>query len=465
MIQAAKEKTYNAYILAAAVANLTPSNPWEGKFPSHNYKVREKFDIAFEIAPRAIDEIKRYHPTSCLIGYKLFDSPGDEELIEAAKHTLEDSKANVVFANKPNDASTRKLAVMQDGSVIEMDFDQHMEFIKKAIDAEYFHTEVTESTEEYDICNAKALVTYFEQERFDTFGTIALKLPDGSIVTTARGHKGKPVQVYNVNKMTKTIQADGKATLNAHLLWEMLRNKKPWTYVIHRHTEDPRAEDVQGLPVHPYEFPGTLEETNSYRTIGKECNGFIMDKHGYMLFKQIEDVDWREYHDTFPEKYFSDPVEIDTWVKKIEADYLLGSKSLEVGGNTSELCNYKYEPNIQGLSNNLSLRELSEVEGFFKVILLRNSINYLSEEELDILKETLADGGTLIANGFIEAPNLKITDTEVAVKNRDKIKHFLMIGDKIVQHEFYSRGEYEYNELGFLTKKYSDKSMYIQFNK
>ena len=38
---------YNVFIMAAAVANLTPSNPYEGKFPSHNYQVGEQFDIKF----------------------------------------------------------------------------------------------------------------------------------------------------------------------------------------------------------------------------------------------------------------------------------------------------------------------------------------------------------------------------------------------------------------------------------
>ena len=31
--------SYDAFVLAAAVANLMPSNPYEGKFPSHKYKV------------------------------------------------------------------------------------------------------------------------------------------------------------------------------------------------------------------------------------------------------------------------------------------------------------------------------------------------------------------------------------------------------------------------------------------
>ena len=68
-------------LLAAAVSNLMPSEPWEGKFPSHLYDVGEEFTVKFKIAPRIIDQIKQKYPHSTLIGYKLFDGP-DETLIQ-----------------------------------------------------------------------------------------------------------------------------------------------------------------------------------------------------------------------------------------------------------------------------------------------------------------------------------------------------------------------------------------------
>ena len=102
---------FDAFIMAAAVANLMPSSPYEDKFPSHLYKVGDKFPIEFEIAPRAIDIVKEVNPRCCLIGYKLFDAKTDEELIEIARHTLHDSKANIIFANTPEEAKTRKIAL------------------------------------------------------------------------------------------------------------------------------------------------------------------------------------------------------------------------------------------------------------------------------------------------------------------------------------------------------------------
>ena len=114
----ANAKNYSAFVMAAAVANLTPVKPYTGKFPSHLYKPGDEFDIRFMIAPRAIDAIKELNPKACLIGYKLFDAPDDKAMIEIATHTLKDSRANLVFANTPKDAKTRKLALTQDGSVI-----------------------------------------------------------------------------------------------------------------------------------------------------------------------------------------------------------------------------------------------------------------------------------------------------------------------------------------------------------
>jgi len=66
-------KQYQALILGAAVANLTPVETIEGKFPSHLYSVGEEFSIKFTIAPRIIDMIKERNHRCCLIGYKLYD--------------------------------------------------------------------------------------------------------------------------------------------------------------------------------------------------------------------------------------------------------------------------------------------------------------------------------------------------------------------------------------------------------
>lgn len=163
---------YDAFVMAAAVANLTPVAPWKGKFPSHLYQPGETFPIEFQITPRAIDIVKQKNPRCCLIRYKLFDAASDEELIEDAKHTLKDSKANVIFANTPATAKNRKIALVQDGSRIKMTFDTHIRFIIEAITAEYFETVVQplppDEEKAPDIRRAFAIVEMFKKPFPDT---------------------------------------------------------------------------------------------------------------------------------------------------------------------------------------------------------------------------------------------------------------------------------------------------------
>ena len=261
----------DACIMAAAVANLTLSHPYEGKFPSHNYKAGEKFSIEFEIAPRAIDVVKKVNPRCCLIGYKLFDAKTDEELIEIARHTQADAKANIIFANTPATAKGKKIAVMADNTALPCTFDEHLQLIKRAVMAEYFRTEIEPLTEEEknnpDIREALATVKMFEKT-FPDFGTATVPVGESPFLfaTTSRGHKGEPVIVRNVDMENRIITATAKATLNAPTLWAVL-NLKPHRIVVHRHTDDPlyKSEDSSILKFKEYLFPGTAEEAVKIR--------------------------------------------------------------------------------------------------------------------------------------------------------------------------------------------------------
>lgn len=76
--------TMDGVILGAAVANLIPANPYQGKFPSHSYKPGDIIPLNFKIAPRVIDEVKRVAPNAQLFGYKLLSNVSRDELIRAA---------------------------------------------------------------------------------------------------------------------------------------------------------------------------------------------------------------------------------------------------------------------------------------------------------------------------------------------------------------------------------------------
>lgn len=469
-------KSYDVFIMAAAVANLMPSEPYDGKFPSHNYSVGEKFDIKFEIAPRAIDIVKQVNPIATLIGYKLFDAETDEELIDIGRHTLHDSKANIIFANTPINAKTEKIALMQDNTAIKMDFDQHIDFIIKLINCNYFRTNIEESYIPDDIDTtdkqlmeyiaARGIVAAYDKQfkKLGGFGTIGIKTHLG-MVTTSRGHSGEGlnniVLVKDINFSTRTVKASGKATLNAPTLWKMLEDEPIGSYVIHRHTNDPLAnpEYINWENIE-YQFPGTVEEVEA---VGNKKRVYIAG-HGYLEVRHLKPVDWDKYYSQFPSRYFSNlrPEMAKLIDKYCNNNYM----TLEVGGNKACVCKYNLDPNMPHTGYNINYDELKVLGEAFDFILIRNSINYLSEDEINTVIKSLKPGGKLIANSFKQAPKLKVTDNEVAALSDDKVNHYLIIGDQIYNHTFFARTVEFYTELGFnVTVLPNNKSILLEYNK
>ncbi len=285
----------NCYILAGAVANLMPSNPYEGKFPSHNYSVGEKFNIEFEIAPRVIDQIKKHHPRSTLIAYKLYDSDNNG-LIEAGKKTLFDSLANVVFANHPAWAKEKKIVLTQDGAVFECSFDEHCEMITDLISSEFFKTEIINRHEvelnETDKFIIDNYPTFEKDSR--TYGTFAIRKTPAimrspsdrnSFITTTRGKQGGKNNfclVSDIDYSTRTIFSTKKATLNAPLLGKFLEMNQNFEIVIHGH-------DLIGDVHHDkYEFAGTDGDLN-FAVKKEHSKPILLPQHGYIVgFENLE---------------------------------------------------------------------------------------------------------------------------------------------------------------------------------
>lgn len=440
---------YDIFILAGAVANLTPTKPFEGKFPSHLYKEGDKFNIEFTIAPRSIDIIKKINPTACLIGYKLFDCETDAELIEVGRTVLHESKANIIFANTPKDAKNRKLALMQDNSVIDCTFEQHVDLILKLIDSRFYKTEIIDeyakTEENYELYQ---LVNLFEQS-IDKFGTIAFKTKEGGIITTCRGHqKGLASYIYSIDNNKLIIKATQKATLNAPLLLNFLKNTD-YDYVVHRHNFLPNMHSYS------YQFPGTTEET----LYGASTLPFNIESHGYIKGYNIQDVDWNKYFEIFPQKYFSFPGKIQEYI-----DNSHGKETLEVGGNTKCECKYSLDVNVNSLTAiNLTYSDIEEKSMKFDLIVLRNSISYLSVQQLKILQKALNKGGILIGNTYRNAPHTKMTLNELSIEKDGLITHYLIKDDVIYKHYFYHRNEEFYTELGFTLTFTSEKSMLVEY--
>lgn len=293
-VEKVTEHQYDAYLLGAAVANIIPKNPWEGKFPSHNYKVGDTISVDFEIAPRAIDEVKKKYPRSLLIGYKLFDGE-DVEIIRAGWHTLVDSKANVVFCNHPKWAKEKKIALLPDGTRINMDMDQHIHFIDRMTKLQWYSTAINESKTELPENLLECLDTKLrwvidnmnkdlrEFSGYD-FGSVAMRYKDGFITTTRgkffkTGPEGKLVRKYtfvkSVDHVNRIVNADDKATLNAPLLHKLF-SMAPDDYnlILHGHFY------IEGDPTYDYMFPGTTDEN---KPADDGCLSFNVKGHGCYL--------------------------------------------------------------------------------------------------------------------------------------------------------------------------------------
>lgn len=477
----ANAKNYDAFVMAAAVANLTPVHPWEGKFPSHEYKPGEEFDIRFMIAPRAIDAIKPLNPRACVIGYKLFDADNDDELVDIARHTLADAKANVIFANHPKTAKDKKIAVTADGSAIPMTFDQHLEFMARAIRQEYFMTKAEPLTEKEladpDIREALMTVGMYEQT-FDQYGTVAVPVANHGkmFATTPRGHKGGPVIVRDVDGAAGIVTASNKATLNAPALAVLLQRNNYEGIVVHRHFDDDMADkeikaryEARFSDCRPdpsdYVFPGTFEEYGRARRA--TCDGtasWMQPYHGYLAFRPIEKVDWTRYEELFPERYFEPQAEMLNLIKYFREH---NQDVLEIGGNRRPMGNLSYDPYCApdpDFARAVGHDEL--VSGEFPLTVCFNAINYLSRAEI---AEILAHSGSFAANTFRAAPLEKVSELEYAVRddghNEPVVRHGLWLnGDGLMRHRFHAYGKDDFEGMGLRCWEYGRNSMVVYRN-
>lgn len=280
-----RETAADAYILAAAVANLIPANPWPGKFPSHHYRVGDEFDIRFTIAPRIIDEVKHHHPRSTLIGYKLFDG-SESELIDAGWETLCNSRANVIFCNHPRTAKHEKVALMPDGTFQHVSFAQHIAFIARVINLQWYATRVqSEPYQNSWQAELDALIAEIGVRRDPyVFGTVAVRDGDG-FITTTRGKRGDGIycKVFGVDHAARVVSASHKSTLNAPFIERLLALHPTCGWVLHGHRQ------IAGVPTYPYSFSGTLEETHLADVLQATDTVFNIEHHGYYaVFKSLD---------------------------------------------------------------------------------------------------------------------------------------------------------------------------------
>lgn len=290
----------DAVILGAAVCNLIPSQPWKDKFPLHNYKVGDRIDIPFQIAPRVIDQVKKVAPNTHLFGFKLLSGVPHEELIEAAYDIVLESRATAVFANDLNDLDT-KFAVTKERGVHKLNTNTLPGFIDQMIRDEYYSTTTLGGylTEERLIDKYRVALNRLVARHFDKFqqtygkkryvlGTIAYRLPEhhGSFITTARGKTELEdwCVVTRVDHSLRRVVTMGnkKATLNAPLLHTIFEQRPAISVIIHYHQE---PENI--FKELPYAPPGTARD--SQRNIRGLGDAFYIKSHGtFELYREVQ---------------------------------------------------------------------------------------------------------------------------------------------------------------------------------
>ena len=279
----------DAIILGAAVVNLIPEKPWEGKFPSHNYREGETINIPFIIAPRVINMVKAVaKPTCHLFGFKLLKGVPHEELIDAAYEIVMGAKATCVFANDRNDLDTKYAVTKERGVQVLTSQTSLSRFIMDRINDEYYTTTVSDYyiPPLHWLDEAKAFA-FRNKDKFvkigeHMFGTVALRIPDsysGAFITTGRGKKELDSWSYvnHVNHIDRVVQASSKATLNAPLLDIIFRNNPDVKAILHYH------KTGTDLPKLPYAPPGTIAD--SIRDVHES---FEIEGHGvFELYRNV----------------------------------------------------------------------------------------------------------------------------------------------------------------------------------
>lgn len=274
----------DAVILGAAVANLIPVKPFEGKFPSHNYKPGDIIPIDFTIAPRVIDEVKKVAPKTHLFGFKLLSGVPHEELIRAAYEIVLDSRATAVFANDEKKLS-QVYAVTKERGVHPLQRRELASWVWEMINDEYFSTvsivDGTVSISGVGENNLKTLIDKFRDkfvavENGMIFGTVAVRDRSlGGFITTGRGKRELEsiVIVRTVDTVARAVFTLGgkKASFNAPLLAKIFENPKV-DHIVHYHQQEPNLLTL------PYAPPGTVRDTNR-----PNSTSFNIEGHGCML--------------------------------------------------------------------------------------------------------------------------------------------------------------------------------------
>ena len=301
--------THDAAVMAAAVVNWIPKEPFPGKMPTKGYRAGDELHIPFILAPRVIDTMRTINPHLTLIGCKMLVDSTDAELLEATYGLLRSSKANVVVANDMGRGLRRKLLVYPDGCTAEHNNDWATFYadLRAVIDDQHWHSEETPG-HNHNIVHDPAATRQLERGVFDAvlskyrprfrpkghdglvYGSVLVPTLDGGYLTTPR-EKGlmfsalDAVWVPKIDTASRavTVGRGAKATMNAPLLirvarWAQQQAQEGSCFALGQPVVLHLHEQLPGVPTVPYAPPGT--DRDNLRDIPGPA--FNIEGHGFI---------------------------------------------------------------------------------------------------------------------------------------------------------------------------------------
>lgn len=317
----AEASNVDAAVMAAAVVNWIPKEPFKGKMPTDGFEEGAEQLIPFVLAPRVIDRMRKLNPKLTLIGCKMTSGAQLSDTVKAAYKTLIKSHANVVVANDLSRLK-HKVLVYPDGNAYSPGLDEYNpefgppdEFAfkrlyedleKVLLDRHYSTLEEPapfftheESARTYEVAKAEAAARFDElcnryRERFVkrpdgpdgpemVFGAVAVRINLFDTLVSPREKNrlftsADAVIVRGIDTEELTVTTSkGKATLNAPLLLRAM-DMADSDAVVHLH------EEIEGLPSAPYAPPGTARDNNRLMPEHFE-KGFNIEGHGCFLLQ------------------------------------------------------------------------------------------------------------------------------------------------------------------------------------
>lgn len=175
-------------------------------------------------------------------------------------------------------------------------------------------------------------------------------------------------------------------------------------------------------------------------------------------------LNWNNYRNDFPDRYWKSG-----HFDELLNDFLINNNfktCLDVGGGfygTEVLKNHQLivsflDPNIDKKPDWMFEKiDWDNLNKKYDLIVCRGSMNYLDKRCFELLKNSLNKDGFIIANTFLNPPSNTFTEREIINGNKEigvekvrlndnKVEHFLIYSNKIIEHFFYyySKNDYDF---------------------